>query len=130
MPTFGSQVLTTSRRSMDSTRVVVTGVGAISPVGESTDSMMQALYAGTSGITRIERWDPEGLATQIAAECSEFDPTQYMDRKDAKRADRYSQLAIAASREAVAQAKLTASACCSDRASAASKRSKRSTRSC
>ncbi len=92
---------------MDSTRVVVTGVGAISPVGESTDSMMQALYAGTSGITRIERWDPEGLATQIAAECSDFDPTRYMDRKDAKRADRYSQLAIAASREAVAQAKLT-----------------------
>jgi len=94
---------------MDKVRVVVTGVGAISCVGMTAASMMEALYAGRSGVRRIQRFDPSDLTTQIAAEVVEFDPTQYMDRKDAKRADRYSQFAIGASREAVAQAGLVGS---------------------
>jgi 3-oxoacyl-[acyl-carrier-protein] synthase II len=63
--------------------------------------MMESLYAGRSGIRRIQRFDPSGLTTQIAAEALDFDPTQSMDRKDARRADRYSQLAVAAAREAI-----------------------------
>jgi 3-oxoacyl-[acyl-carrier-protein] synthase II len=93
-------------RLMEEIRVVVTGVGIISPVGLDTASMMQALYAGTSGVRRIERFDPSDLPTQIAAEVLDFNPEDYMERKDVRRADRYSQLAIAASREAVAQAGL------------------------
>ena len=86
---------------MNDIRVAITGVGVISPVGLTTASMMAALYAGKSGIRRIERFDPANLPTRIAAEVPEFDPNAYMDRKDAKRADRYAQMAIAAAREAV-----------------------------
>jgi 3-oxoacyl-[acyl-carrier-protein] synthase II len=91
---------------MDETRVVITGMGAISPVGSDVASTMESLYAGRSGVRRIERFDPSDLTTRIAGEVPDFDPTRYMERKDAKRADRYAQLAIAASREAVAHAKL------------------------
>ena len=94
---------------MDKVRVVVTGVGAIAGVGTSAADMMAALYAGQSGVRRIQRFDPSDLSTQIAAEVVDFDPAQYMDRKDAKRADRYSQFAIAAAREAVAHARLVGS---------------------
>jgi 3-oxoacyl-[acyl-carrier-protein] synthase II len=87
-------------------RVVITGVGALSPVGASAETMMAALYAGRSGVRRIERFDASELSTRIAAEVPDFDPTRYMDRKDAKRADRYSQFAIAASREAIEHARL------------------------
>jgi 3-oxoacyl-[acyl-carrier-protein] synthase II len=91
---------------MGRVRVAVTGVGAISCVGLDAASMMEALYAGKSGVQRIQRFDPAGLSTTIAAEVVDFDPTQYMERKDAKRADRYSQFAVAAAREAVQQARL------------------------
>ncbi|UCE03811.1 MAG: beta-ketoacyl-ACP synthase II [Candidatus Latescibacterota bacterium] len=91
---------------MDDIRVVVTGMGAISAVGLDTAAMMQALYDGVPGVVRIQRFDPSELPTQIAAEVVDFDPAQYMERKDAKRADRYAQMAIAASREAVEQARL------------------------
>ena len=94
---------------MDEIRVVVTGVGIISPVGLDTVTMMDALYAGRSGVRRIESFDPTDLPTKIAAEVPDFQADQYMDRKDARRADRYSQMAIAASREAVAQAGLVGS---------------------
>ncbi len=91
---------------MKTGRDVVTGVGVISPVGLDAATMMESLYAGRSGIRRIQRFDPAALSTQIGAEVLDFDPVQYMERKDAKRADRYSQLALAACREAVAQAAL------------------------
>jgi 3-oxoacyl-[acyl-carrier-protein] synthase II len=91
---------------MDEIRVAVTGVGIISPVGLDTATMMQALTAGTSGVRRIESFDASDLPTQIAAEISDFRAEDYMERKDARRADRYSQMAIAASREAVKQAGL------------------------
>jgi 3-oxoacyl-[acyl-carrier-protein] synthase II len=87
-------------------RIVITGMGAISPVGLDVVSTMESLYAGRSGVGRIERFDAAAMATRIAAEVRDFDPARYMDRKDAKRADRFSQFAIAASREAVEQAGL------------------------
>jgi len=94
---------------VEAKRVAITGMGAISPVGLDVEAMMAALYAGRGGVARIERFDPSGLTTQIAAEVRDFDPTRYMDKKDAKRADRFAQFAIAASREAVAQSGLQGS---------------------
>lgn len=91
---------------MDSTRVVITGTGAISPVGSDVASTMESLYAGKCGIGRIERFDPAAMTTQIAAEVRDFDPGRYMDKKDAKRADRFSQFAVAAAREAIGHARL------------------------
>jgi 3-oxoacyl-[acyl-carrier-protein] synthase II len=94
---------------MDEIRVVVTGLGIISPVGLDTVSMMQALVAGKSGVRRIETFDASDLPTQIAAQVPEFHAEDYMDRKDARRADRYAQMAIAAAREAVGQSGLAGS---------------------
>lgn len=91
---------------MSRVRVVVTGVGAVSPVGQDVESMMQSLYAGRSGVGPIERFDATQYTTRIAAEVRDFDPSHWMDRKDAKRADRYAQFAIAASRMAVEHARL------------------------
>jgi 3-oxoacyl-[acyl-carrier-protein] synthase II len=82
-------------------------MGAISPVGSDVETTMTSLYAGRSGVGRIERFDAAAMPTRIAAEVRDFDPTRYMDRKDAKRADRFSQFAIAASREAIEHAKLS-----------------------
>jgi 3-oxoacyl-[acyl-carrier-protein] synthase II len=67
---------------------------------------MEALYAGRSSAGRIEQFDPSALTTRIACEVREFDPTRYMDRKDARRADRFCQFAVAAAREALEQAGL------------------------
>ncbi len=91
---------------MQSVRVVVTGMGVISPVGQNVDAMMASLYAGRGGVRPIESFDASGMATRIAAEVPDFDPAKAMDKKDAKRADRFAQFAVAASREAVAQSGL------------------------
>jgi len=91
---------------MQSVRVVVTGMGVISPVGQNVDAMMASLYAGRGGVRPIESFDASGMGTRIAAEVLDFDPAKAMDKKDAKRADRFAQFAVAASREAVAHAGL------------------------
>ncbi len=87
-------------------RVVVTGLGAISPVGIGKDEFWQSLIAGKSGITRITRFDPTDFATQIAGEVDNFDPTQYIEKKEAKRMDRCTQFAIAATKMAFEDAKI------------------------
>ncbi|MBP2650141.1 MAG: fabF 3 [Firmicutes bacterium] len=76
-------------------RVVITGMGAITPVGIGTEATWKALLAGTSGITRITRFDASEYTSQIAGEVNEFDPTKYMDKKEARRTDRFIQFAIA-----------------------------------
>jgi 3-oxoacyl-[acyl-carrier-protein] synthase II len=81
-------------------RVVITGIGAITPVGIGTENFWQALLAGKSGIDRITRFDPSEYTTQIAGEVKDFDPTQYIDKKEAKRMDRCTQFAIAAAKMA------------------------------
>jgi 3-oxoacyl-[acyl-carrier-protein] synthase II len=86
---------------------VVTGFGALTPVGNDRESTWQALLAGTSGIGPITRFDASGLATRIAGEVSGFDPAGLLDRKRLRRSARFSQLAVAAAREAVADAGLT-----------------------
>src|SRR5207249_422218 len=87
-------------------RVVVTGLGCISPIGLSVDEYWQNLLAGVSGTARITAFDPDGLPVQIAAEVKNFDPDNYMDRKAVKRMERFSQFSIAATGEALKDAGL------------------------
>src|SRR5690349_7364175 len=83
------------------TRVVITGVGAITPVGLSNSSTWESLLAGRSGIGPISRFDTTDLRTTFAGEVRDFDPANYMDRKEARRLDPYIQYALAATKEAL-----------------------------
>jgi len=89
-----------------STRVMVTGLGAITPLGDDVPTTWNAVLEGVSGVDRIRRFDPSGLKTQFAAEVKDFDPTKFMSRREARRVDRFTQFAQAASCEAVADAGL------------------------
>jgi len=89
-----------------SRRVVITGMGAISPLGLDVPTLWQGLAEGRSGIGPITLFDPSENKTKIAAEVKGFDPLNYMDRKEARRTDRFVQMVLAASQEAVAQADL------------------------
>ncbi len=82
-------------------RVVVTGIGIVSPVGLTRDTTWTNLLAGTSGIGYISSFDAEEFETTIAGEADGFDPTNYVGRKQARRMDRYVQLGVAATLEAV-----------------------------
>ena len=88
------------------TRVVVTGVGMVTPLGLSAESTWGALLEGRSGVDYISSFDPEPFETKIAAEVKGFDPTDYLDRKEARRMDRFVQFAAVAAQEAVASAGL------------------------
>jgi len=81
-------------------RVVVTGMGTISPLGLDVASLWKAILAGESGIAPITLFDTEGFDVRFAGEATGFDPTNYMDRKEARRTDRFIQMAIAAAQEA------------------------------
>src|SRR5438270_8029027 len=87
-------------------RVVVTGLGCISPIGLSVDEYWQNLLDGVSGAARITSFDAEGLPVQIAAEVKGFDPGDYMDRKAARRMERFAQFSIAAAGQALEDAGL------------------------
>ncbi len=87
-------------------RVVVTGLGAITPIGNTLAEYWQGLQSGKNGIAKITAFDASRHACQIAGEVKGFDPLTYLDRKDAKRTDRFAQFAIAASKQALADAKL------------------------
>ena len=91
---------------MNPVRVAVTGIGLITPLGLDVPATWNTLLAGESGVDRITAFDTDGFETQIAAEVKGFDPTAYMDAKEARRADRFSQFAVAASREALSCAGL------------------------
>ena len=87
-------------------RVVVTGVGMVTPVGLSTEDTWSNLLAGVSGAAPISKFDPSALQVRFACEVKGFDPLQYLDRKEAKRFDLFAQLALAASAQAMRQAGL------------------------
>ena len=87
-------------------RVVVTGIGLVTPVGLDTDSTWGALLAGRSGAAPITRFDASRFQVRFACEVKGFDPLQYMDRKEARRLDLFAQFAIAASQQAVTQSGL------------------------
>jgi 3-oxoacyl-[acyl-carrier-protein] synthase II len=98
-----------------SRRVVVTGVGLVSPLGIGTQANWEALSAGQSGITSITRFDASQFSARIAGEVKGFDPLQFVDKKDVKKMDVFIQLAIAAADFAMADATLTVSPECATR---------------
>ena len=87
-------------------RVVVTGIGMITPLGASVAKTWDGLIAGRSGIGPITRFDATDLETRIAGEARDFDPLAYLDRKEVKRTDRFAQFAVATAAQALADAKL------------------------
>jgi 3-oxoacyl-[acyl-carrier-protein] synthase II len=86
--------------------VVITGMGVVSPLGNSVAEMWDRAVAGRSGIGRITQIDPTGYACQVAGEVDGFEPTDYLGRRDARRMARFSQFAVATARQAVEQAGL------------------------
>ena len=90
----------------DHTRVVVTGMGALSPLGNGVETFWRRALAGESGIEPIALFDVEGFSCTIGGEIRDFHPQDFMDRKSARRMARFSQLAVAAAREAVDDAGL------------------------
>ena len=89
-----------------SRRVVITGVGLVSAVGVGTDETWQGIREGRSGVSTIEQFDPTAFACRIAGEVKNFDPTQFIERKEVKKMGRFIQFAIAASDFAMEGAKL------------------------
>ena len=89
-----------------SRRVVVTGVGAVSPIGESVDTFWENALAGKSGVGRITLFDPSDFLTQIGAEVSDWDPEKYMPRRESRRLDRSAQFFVVATDQAMADAGL------------------------
>lgn len=87
-------------------RVVVTGLGAITPLGDSFESTWEALLRGENGISRITRFDASSFASQIAGQIENFEPTKRINPKEARKMDRYSQFALYAAYEAVEDAGL------------------------
>jgi 3-oxoacyl-[acyl-carrier-protein] synthase II len=85
-------------------RVVITGIGALTPIGNNTSDYWAALLNGTSGAGPITLFDASKFKTRFACELKGFDPLQYLDRKESRKVDRYTQLALAASDEAVKDA--------------------------
>ena len=90
-------------------KVVITGMGAVTPVGLGVGATWRALAEGRSGIGPITKFDVSAFDSRIAGELKGFDPGQYMDRKEAKRADPFTQYAIAAAKEAMEQSGLDTS---------------------
>ncbi|MDF1617439.1 beta-ketoacyl-ACP synthase II [Petrocella sp. FN5] len=84
-----------------SRRVVVTGIGAITPIGNNVDQFWSALKEGISGVDMITQFDASDYPVKIAAELKDYNPKDFLDRKDAKRMERFSQFAVIAAGEAL-----------------------------
>ncbi|QXE02713.1 beta-ketoacyl-ACP synthase II [Terribacillus sp. DMT04] len=92
---------------MEKKRVVVTGIGAVTPVGNDAATMWQNLLEGKSGIDYLTRVNKDDYPAKVAAEVKDFNPEDYMEKKDTKRMDLFTQYAVAASKMAVEDAKLS-----------------------
>lgn len=86
-------------------RVVVTGIGVVSPLGDK-DKLWKALLQGVSGVSRITRYDVSNLPVQIGGEIRDFDPTQFMNGKEARRMDRFAQFAVSAAKMSLEDANM------------------------
>jgi len=95
---------------MNQRRVVITGMGIISPLGIGIDEYWQSLSTGRSGVGPITQFDASGYKVRIAAEVKDFEPTDYVDRKSARRMDRFAQLSVAAAGRAAENAGLDVAA--------------------
>lgn len=87
-------------------RVVITGMGVITSLGDEIEKFWSAIKEGRSGISLVERIDVSNMDAKVAAEIKDFDPTSYLDRKEAKRMDRFTQFAMVAAKKAVAMSGL------------------------
>ena len=87
-------------------QVVITGMGTINPLGNDVPSFWDGLVAGRSGAGPITAYDASDQAVRIAAEVKDFDPVAYLGRKQARRSDRFAQLAMVAADQAIADAGL------------------------
>jgi 3-oxoacyl-[acyl-carrier-protein] synthase II len=87
-------------------RVVVTGMGVVTPVGNDLETFWQAMVAGRSGIGPITHFDASGYRAKIAGEVKDFDPTEHFEKRDVRRIDPFSQFFLVAGRQALAQAKI------------------------
>jgi 3-oxoacyl-[acyl-carrier-protein] synthase II len=87
--------------STNARRIAVTGIGLVSPCGNSVEESWRNILSGTSGIDRITAFDVSNFASQIGGEVKDFDPLRFMDKKEARRTDRSVQLALAAATEAM-----------------------------
>lgn len=106
---MGSDATRPSERASEPSRprrVVITGVGMVTPLGPDVASNWDALISGRSGIGRITRFDPAPYETQIAGEVHDFDPSAYMDRKEVRRTDRFTHFGVAAASQALKDAGL------------------------
>lgn len=101
---------------MELKRVVVTGMGALTPIGNSVEEYWTGLINGVSGAATITKFDPEKFKTQIACEVKNFDISLYLDRKEARKLDLFSQYAVATADEAIKNSKLDLEAINLDRA--------------
>ncbi|MBR4151994.1 MAG: beta-ketoacyl-ACP synthase II [Selenomonadaceae bacterium] len=101
---------------MEKKRVVVTGLGAVTPIGTGKENFWKALIAGTNGIGKITRFDASDISAQIAGEVNDFDPAQFIDKKELKRMDRFTQFALAAAKLAIEDSKLDVEKIDGDRA--------------
>ena len=88
-------------------RVVVTGMGAITPIGNTLEEYRKGLLNGVSGAGPITQFDASKFKTRFACEIKGFDPTQFMDKKEARKLDRFAQLALAVSDQAMQDAGLS-----------------------
>jgi len=100
---------------MELKRVVVTGIGALTPIGNNAGDYWQSLIAGKSGAAPITYFDPEKFKTRFACEVKNFDPLDFLDRKEARKLDPFSQYALVVSDEAIADAGLKDAAIDKDR---------------
>ncbi len=99
-------------------RIVITGIGPVTPIGVGVDAFWESLVMGRSGARRVPELVEAGLKVQIAADIADFQPADYMDAKAARRMARFAQLGVAAARLAIADAELDLEACDPERASA------------
>ncbi|MHC4843781.1 MAG: beta-ketoacyl-ACP synthase II [Planctomycetota bacterium] len=91
---------------MSKRRVVITGLGCISALAESADGLFSALCEGKSGVSTIQNFDASAYPVRIAGEVVDFDPSKYIDKRESKRMDRFTQLAVAAAKQAVEESGL------------------------
>lgn len=91
-------------------RVVITGMGALTPIGNNVQAFWNGLAEGKNGVGRITKFDPSAFRTQIACEIKDFDPSLFLDRNELKRTDRFTQYALAVATEAIENSGLDFSA--------------------
>ncbi|HEU4451783.1 MAG TPA: beta-ketoacyl synthase N-terminal-like domain-containing protein, partial [Longimicrobium sp.] len=96
----------THEQGRERRRVVITGIGCITPIGNGVEGLWEGLRRRESAVQKIDRFDPSPFRSHLAAQVNEFEPADFMDRQRARRTERYAQFSIAAARQAVEDAAL------------------------